>query len=131
MGKHISKNNGAQPPLIETSPTPIPSRDFYYCSTAWMAVRTQPTMSPGISAREGTDSESEEAAFEDQQLAVLTEDIAKDEPSGLGYKAAKHQQIADETVIPRLPVRTTWLDPEDGTVYMDIECDMPPVRPLI
>ncbi|GKF37142.1 hypothetical protein Tco_0113900, partial [Tanacetum coccineum] len=28
----------------------------------------------------------------------------------------------------RLPVRTTWEDLEEGTVYMDIECEIPPVR---
>ncbi|GKD87396.1 hypothetical protein Tco_1358550, partial [Tanacetum coccineum] len=38
----------------------------------------------------------------------------------------------------RLSVRTTWKDPEDGTVYMDIECvymdiecDIPPVHSLV
>ncbi|GJS53484.1 hypothetical protein Tco_0626846 [Tanacetum coccineum] len=106
---------------------------------------------------EGTDSESEEAESEDQQQqAVQAEDIVEDEPLGLRYRATRRralelvkgtvpstyevgqssrstpgQQIAYETPIQshtRLPVRTTWEDPEDGTVYMDIECDMPPVR---
>ncbi|GJX62165.1 putative ribonuclease H-like domain-containing protein [Tanacetum coccineum] len=38
-------------PLTQTSPTSTPSRAFYYRSTACMVVRTQPTMSPGISGR--------------------------------------------------------------------------------
>ncbi|GJX06036.1 hypothetical protein Tco_0193968 [Tanacetum coccineum] len=106
---------------------------------------------------EGTDSESEEDASKDQQQqAVKTEDIAADEPLGLGYRAARlraleraegtvpstyevgqsfgstpDQQIAGETPTQthtRLHVRTTWEDPKDSTVYMDIECDIPLVR---
>ncbi|GKE86008.1 hypothetical protein Tco_1559750, partial [Tanacetum coccineum] len=38
-------------PLTQTSPTPTPSRAFYYCSNARMAVRTLPILSPGISAK--------------------------------------------------------------------------------
>ncbi|GKA60358.1 hypothetical protein Tco_0759765, partial [Tanacetum coccineum] len=75
------------------------------------------------SEEEGTDSESKEAASEDQQQAVLTEDTAKDEPSD--------QHIADETPTPRLLIHTTWEDPEDGTIYMDVECDMPSIRPPV
>ncbi|GKD59155.1 hypothetical protein Tco_1296664, partial [Tanacetum coccineum] len=103
---------------------------------------------------EGPGSESEEAASEDQQQqAVPVKDTATNEPLGLGYKAARRralelaegtvpstyevgqssrsvpvQPVADETPTPRLPVRTTWEDPEDGIVYVDIEGDMPPVR---
>ncbi|GJY91714.1 hypothetical protein Tco_0507496 [Tanacetum coccineum] len=128
-----------------------------------MVVRTQPALSPGLSARvteamalspssfpdtktesdesedEGTNSESREAASEDQQQqAVQAKDIAEDEPLGLGYGAAKRralglaegtmpstyevkrsfrstpdQQIANETPIPRLPIHTIWEDPKD------------------
>ncbi|GJY37277.1 hypothetical protein Tco_0422655 [Tanacetum coccineum] len=38
-------------PLTQTSPTPIPSRAFFYHSTTRMVVRTQPTLSPGYSAK--------------------------------------------------------------------------------
>nr|GEU74443.1 hypothetical protein [Tanacetum cinerariifolium] len=38
-------------PLIQTSPTPTPSRASYYCSTAHMIVHTQPTMSFDYSAK--------------------------------------------------------------------------------
>ncbi|GKD25098.1 hypothetical protein Tco_1231312 [Tanacetum coccineum] len=88
---------------------------------------------------EGTDSESREATSEDQQhQAVRAKDTAEDEPLGLGYGAAKRralelaegtmpstyevkwsfrstpdQQIANETPIPKLPIRTTWEDPKD------------------
>nr|GEW54232.1 ribonuclease H-like domain-containing protein [Tanacetum cinerariifolium] len=40
-----------RPPLTQTSPTPTPPRTFYYRSTARMAVRTQPTLSPDYSAK--------------------------------------------------------------------------------
>ncbi|GJV82831.1 reverse transcriptase domain-containing protein [Tanacetum coccineum] len=99
-------------------------------------------------------SESEEAASEDrQQQAVLVKGITADELIGLGYEAARRcalelaegttynkyevgqssrsvpfQQISDKTTLPRLPIRTIWEDPMEDTVYMDIECDIPPVR---
>ncbi|GJY19238.1 hypothetical protein Tco_0390729 [Tanacetum coccineum] len=38
------------------------------------------------------------------------------------------QQIANETPTPRLHVRIIWEDPEDDIIYMDIECEMPPVH---
>ncbi|GJU45891.1 hypothetical protein Tco_1203157 [Tanacetum coccineum] len=99
-------------------------------------------------------SESEEAASEDrQQQAVLVKGTTADELIGLGYEAARRcalelaegttynkyevgqssrsvpfQQISDKTTLPRLPIRTIWEDPMEDTVYMDIECDIPPVR---
>nr|GEX22011.1 hypothetical protein [Tanacetum cinerariifolium] len=128
-------------PLTQTSPTPAPSQAFFYRSTSGVRGR-----GPGL--------EIEEAASEDQQQqAVLVEDTTIDEPSGLGYKATRRrtldlvespvpsvfevrqssrsvpdQQVADETLTPKLPVRTTWEDPKDGTVYIDIESNMPPVH---
>nr|GEW80419.1 hypothetical protein [Tanacetum cinerariifolium] len=103
---------------------------------------------------DGPDSRSEEAASEDQQQqAVSVEDTATDEPLGLGYEAVRRhslelaegimlntyeigqssrsvlvQQIADETPTPRLHVHTTWEDPEDGTINVNIKYDMPLVR---
>ncbi|GKB38749.1 hypothetical protein Tco_0883691, partial [Tanacetum coccineum] len=38
-------------PLTQTSPTPTPTRDSFYRRTVRMAVRTQPTLSLGMSAR--------------------------------------------------------------------------------
>ncbi|GKE29227.1 hypothetical protein Tco_1444611, partial [Tanacetum coccineum] len=158
-----------------------------------MAVRTQPTLSPSISARvteamalspssfhkryissyetpsssaspassltlpirkseeseeKGPGSESEEAAFEEQQQqSVLVKYTAADEPLGLGYGAARRRvleledgptsstfkvgqssrnvpdrQTTDEITTPRLPVRATWEDPVDDTIYTNIEC---------
>ncbi|GKC88861.1 hypothetical protein Tco_1149510 [Tanacetum coccineum] len=106
---------------------------------------------------EGADSESEEAASEDQQQqAVPTKDKAEDEPLGLRYRVVRRrtlersedtmpstfevgqssrsspdQQIAGKTPTQthaRMPTRTTWEDPKDGAVYIDIECDIPLVH---
>ncbi|GJR21298.1 hypothetical protein Tco_0969825 [Tanacetum coccineum] len=38
-------------PLTHVSPTPTPARVLFHCRTARMVVRTQSTLSPGISAR--------------------------------------------------------------------------------
>ncbi|GJW55789.1 hypothetical protein Tco_0099874 [Tanacetum coccineum] len=98
---------------------------------------------------EGPDSEGEEAAHEgQQQQAASVEVIIADRPLGLGYEAARRhaldiaeeitpntfefgqsyrsapdQQIEDETPTPRIPAHITWIDPEDGTVYLDIKID--------
>nr|GEZ35643.1 hypothetical protein [Tanacetum cinerariifolium] len=145
-----------QPPLTQTSPTPALPRSFLYRTIAWMAVRTQPTLSLGISNRlteamtlspssfrkryrssyeirssssptlpsrkryrgtselitdtetesdksedEGTNSESEEAALEDQQQqAVQAKDTAEDDPLGLGYRTVGRYalELAEGTV---------------------------------
>ncbi|GJT10959.1 hypothetical protein Tco_0858001 [Tanacetum coccineum] len=105
----------------------------------------------------GLGLKSKEVASKDQQQqAVLVEDTTADEPLSLGYGETRRcaleiakdiahstyevgqssrsipvQQIADETTTLRLPVRTTWEDPVDGTVYTDIKCIMPLVRPPI
>ncbi|GKC45726.1 hypothetical protein Tco_1063448, partial [Tanacetum coccineum] len=148
------------PLRTQTLPTPTHPRAFYYRSTARMVVRTQPTLSPGISARvievmtlslssflkryrssyetpssssspassptlpSRKSSESEEAASEGQQQAVPDEDITVDEPLGLGYEAARHRALE----LAECTMPSTYEDPEEGTIYVDIECDMPQVR---
>ncbi|GJZ46626.1 hypothetical protein Tco_0594222 [Tanacetum coccineum] len=76
--------------LTQTSPTLAPSRAFFYRSTARMAMRTQPTLSPGISARKRYQGTFE--PIEDTK-AVLVEDTAVDEPLGLGYGAARRRAL--------------------------------------
>ncbi|GJU85022.1 putative reverse transcriptase domain-containing protein [Tanacetum coccineum] len=91
-------------------------------------------------------------------VKVPAEDIAEDGLLGLAYGAARRRALkqakdtmpstyevgqssgstpdqqletAGEThtqTHTRLPVRTTWEDPEDGTIYMDIEYDIPSVH---
>ncbi|GJS94790.1 hypothetical protein Tco_0801758 [Tanacetum coccineum] len=140
---------------LASSPT-LPSQTRYL-GTSKLIAETETECDE--SEAKGTNSESEEAALEDQQQqAVSAEGTAKDESLGLGYKAARccaleragdtvpstyevgyssrstpdqQLKIAGETPTQthaRLLVRTTWEDPEDSTVYMDIECDIPLVH---
>ncbi|GJU84005.1 hypothetical protein Tco_1291551 [Tanacetum coccineum] len=69
--------------LTRTSPTPTPSRAFYYRSNARMVEPED----------EGLSSEGEEATSEQQQQAVLVEDTTMDEPLGLGYKASRRRTL--------------------------------------
>ncbi|GJU96390.1 hypothetical protein Tco_1321146, partial [Tanacetum coccineum] len=110
-----------------------------------------PSSESDESKDEGPSSGSKEAASKDQQQAVLVEGTAANEPMDLGYKVARNcvlelvegsvpstfmigqssrsvpeQQVVDET--PRLPTHPTWVDPEDGTVYINIEFNASPVR---
>nr|GEY24283.1 hypothetical protein [Tanacetum cinerariifolium] len=70
------------------------------------------------------------------------------EPLGLGYRALRRRELAlgegsmpstfkigqssrsvsgqqrvEETPAPRIPVHTTWIDPEDDTFYLNIKID--------
>ncbi|GKB85318.1 hypothetical protein Tco_0957590 [Tanacetum coccineum] len=88
-----------QPPLTQTSPI------SQHRVTEVMAI-SPPLISNTKteyeeSEAEGTDSESEESTFEDQQQqAILAEDTLEDEPSGLGYRAARclTLELAEGTV---------------------------------
>ncbi|GJY66450.1 hypothetical protein Tco_0468688 [Tanacetum coccineum] len=102
-------------PLTQKSPTP--TRVSYSHSIARMAIRTQPTLSLGMSDRiaeaaalspssfyksldldiegegseeEGPSSEEEEVTPKGHQQAVLVVDTATHEPLGLGYGALRH-----------------------------------------
>nr|GFA00899.1 hypothetical protein [Tanacetum cinerariifolium] len=101
---------------------------------------------------ESLDLDTEEEGSEDegpgQQVAVLVVDTMADEPLGLGYGALRRheltlgegsmpstfnigqssrstpgQQRVEETLVPRIPVCTILIDPEDSTVYLDITID--------
>ncbi|GJW27046.1 hypothetical protein Tco_0040857 [Tanacetum coccineum] len=169
-------------PLTQTSPTPTPSRVSYCHSTTCMAVRTQPTLSPGISAKlteamalsptsfskrcissyetssssaspassptfpirkryRGTsepilDTETEGDELKAEGTGSESEESKDEGPGSKSKEAASkgqqqsvpEQQRVDETPTPRLPTRPIWVDPEDDTVYIDIEFDAPPVH---
>nr|GFB83165.1 hypothetical protein [Tanacetum cinerariifolium] len=55
LGRHISSYSTASlspnHPLTHVLPTPTPTRVSFHCKTARIAVRTQPTLSSGMSAR--------------------------------------------------------------------------------
>ncbi|GJR80273.1 hypothetical protein Tco_0151058 [Tanacetum coccineum] len=90
-------------PVTQTAPTLTLSRPLYYRKTARMAVHTQPTMSPGLPIR-------------------VTEAMTLS-PSSFCKRSVPDQQVVDETPTHRIHVRTIWIDPEDDTVYLDIEID--------
>ncbi|GJZ63532.1 hypothetical protein Tco_0619953 [Tanacetum coccineum] len=80
---------------------------------------------------EGPSSEEEEEAVpEGQQQTVLVVDTTADEPLGLGQssRSVSKQQRVEETPAPRPPVRATWVDPIDDTVYTYILIYVPPVH---
>ncbi|GKF38104.1 hypothetical protein Tco_0118165 [Tanacetum coccineum] len=81
-------------------------------------------------------------------LAVPVVDAAVDKPLRLGYEALRCRELAlgegsmpstfeigqisrsvskqqrvEETLAPRIPVHTTWINPEDSIVYLDIKID--------
>ncbi|GJX21389.1 hypothetical protein Tco_0224066 [Tanacetum coccineum] len=80
------------------------------------------------SEAEGTNSESEEAALEDQQQQARGGDtVLSTYKVGQSSRSTPDQQLEITGETPtqthaRLSVRTTWKDPEDDTVYIDIEC---------
>ncbi|GKD86308.1 hypothetical protein Tco_1357462 [Tanacetum coccineum] len=77
---------------------------------------------------EGPGLGTKEATSEDQQhQAVLVEDIAANEPLGLGYKVARRRALE----LAEGPVPSTFeVDLEDDTVYLDIEFDPPARAPV-
>ncbi|GJQ99784.1 hypothetical protein Tco_0522769 [Tanacetum coccineum] len=92
------------------------------------------------SGDEGTDLEDEETAPEGQQQAARHHALkrARDTvPStyevGQGSESTPDQQLETAGEIPtqthaRLLIHITWEDSYDGTIYRDIECNLPPVR---
>ncbi|GJT32729.1 ribonuclease H-like domain-containing protein [Tanacetum coccineum] len=148
------------PPLTQTAPTPTLSLPLYYRRTTHMAVRTQPTLSPGFLARLTEAMTLSLSSFRKRYRSSYETPSSSSSPApsptllirkrhlGLGYEAARRralelveeiapstfevgqgsrsvpdQQVADETPTSRILVCTTWIDPEDGTVYLDIEID--------
>ncbi|GKE22348.1 hypothetical protein Tco_1433860, partial [Tanacetum coccineum] len=98
--------------------------------------------------------EEEEAVPEGQQKAVLVVGTALSAPLGLGYGALRHRELtleedqvystfkvgqgsgsAQDSKRPervsafRQPTLTTWTDPEDGMVYIDV-LTYPPLPPI-
>ncbi|GKF78635.1 hypothetical protein Tco_0234203, partial [Tanacetum coccineum] len=51
ISSHSSAPLSLDHPLTHTSPTPTPTRVSFHHRTARMAMRTQPTLSPGMSAQ--------------------------------------------------------------------------------
>ncbi|GJT36347.1 hypothetical protein Tco_0926766 [Tanacetum coccineum] len=67
--------------------------------------------------------EEEEVVPGGQQKAAPVVGIAMSAPLGLGYRALRHRELELEEDHPTL---TTWTDPEDGMVYIDVPAYPPP-----
>ncbi|GKF62585.1 hypothetical protein Tco_0182639 [Tanacetum coccineum] len=103
----------------------------------------------------GSEEEEDKAVHEGQQQAVPAEDTTVDEHLGLGYEALRHHKlVVGEGEMPstfevghgsrfmpehegverisafRQPTLVTWVDHEDGRVYIDIPTYVPPVAPV-
>ncbi|GJZ99207.1 hypothetical protein Tco_0671758 [Tanacetum coccineum] len=62
-----------------------------------------------------------------QHQAALVVRTAVSAPLGLGYGALRRRELALEEDQPTL---TTWTDPEDGMVYIDVPAYPPPTPPV-
>ncbi|GKB89250.1 hypothetical protein Tco_0961522 [Tanacetum coccineum] len=108
-------------PLTQTSPNRAP----FHRRTARMAVRVQAAMLP---EDEGHGSEKEDdAILEGQQQATPVINTAAGDPLRLGYRAMRRHELA---VGEGEPTLVTWMDPEDGRVYIDIPAYVPRVAPV-
>nr|GEZ69219.1 hypothetical protein [Tanacetum cinerariifolium] len=120
--------SSSSPPIV--SPAPPPQKRYQGTSELIADTDTDSEETKG----EGIDFESEETMSEDHQQAVPVEDATADEPLGLGYMAAgpRPLELAEGPVpsVLRLPVRPTWVDPEDSTIYLDIEFYPPSWAPV-
>ncbi|GJW84574.1 putative reverse transcriptase domain-containing protein [Tanacetum coccineum] len=99
--------------------------------------------------------EEEEAVPKGQQQAALIVGTTVSAPSGLGYRALRHQELAlkedqvystfevgqgsgsapeserpERVSVSRQPTLTTWTDPEDDMVYIDVPTYPPPAPPV-
>ncbi|GKB89719.1 hypothetical protein Tco_0961991 [Tanacetum coccineum] len=72
------------------------------------------------------DTETEDDESEAKGAGSRSEESKDEDPGSEGEEAASEEQKADKT--PKIPTRPTWVDPKDGTVYIDIELDAPPDR---
>ncbi|GJR04823.1 hypothetical protein Tco_0527807 [Tanacetum coccineum] len=71
--------------------------------------------------------EEEEAVPGGQQQAGLVVGTAVSAPLGLGYGALRHRELALEE---DHPILTTWTDPKDGMIYIDVPAYPPPAPPV-
>ncbi|GJR84758.1 hypothetical protein Tco_0155543 [Tanacetum coccineum] len=70
--------------------------------------------------------EEEEAVPGGQQQATPVVRTAVSTPLGLGYGALRPERMSAF----RQPTLTTWTDPEDGMVYIDVPTYPPPTPPV-
>ncbi|GJS65445.1 hypothetical protein Tco_0680009 [Tanacetum coccineum] len=148
-----------RPPLSPDHPLTqaIPTRVSFHYRSARMVVRTQPTLSTGISSYEtpspssslthpirkryrgtselvedtedeSSDSDTKRDGSEDEGHGLEDEDPGSEEEEEKSSRSMSEQQRVEETPTPRPRVRITWVDPIDGKIYTDIPVDLPPAR---
>nr|GFA78138.1 hypothetical protein [Tanacetum cinerariifolium] len=104
-------------PYLSASPIPSPTlpiqKRYQGTSELILDTKTEDDESKAKGAGSGSkESEDEVPELEGEEAA----------PKGQ-QQSVPDQQVADKTPTPRIPVRTTWIDHEDRTVYLDIEID--------
>ncbi|GJZ35768.1 hypothetical protein Tco_0581585 [Tanacetum coccineum] len=72
--------------------------------------------------------EEEKAVPGGQQQAALVVRAAVSAPLGLGYKASRRRELALEE--DQTTHTSTWTDPKDGMVYIDVPTYPPPAPPV-
>ncbi|GJV09631.1 hypothetical protein Tco_1351172 [Tanacetum coccineum] len=74
-------------PLTQTSPTPTPTRVSFHRRTARMAVRTQPTLSPSMSARIAEATALSPSSFQDTKDESSDSDTEREGSEGEGHSS--------------------------------------------
>ncbi|GJU19860.1 hypothetical protein Tco_1153202 [Tanacetum coccineum] len=101
-----------------------------YRGTSELIDDTEDDSSDSDAKREGSKDEGHGLKDEGPGLEEEEEDAPEGEGSmpstfeiGQSSRSVLEQQRVGETPAPRIPMRTTWIDPQDNTVYLDIEID--------
>nr|GEW50360.1 hypothetical protein [Tanacetum cinerariifolium] len=106
--------------LTQTSPTPTPSRAFYYRRTALMAVRTQPTLSPGLLARL-TEAMARSPLFFRKRYRGTSKLIADTDTKSKDSKNegtnSESEEVASKDRKPLVPIESTTADEPLGLGY--------------
>ncbi|GKD61537.1 hypothetical protein Tco_1299046 [Tanacetum coccineum] len=138
------------PPTSLSKSTP-PVLVLIFCRTVRMVVRTPPAMSSGLSANlplrnryRGTselveDSEEDEEIEEsmdsdnDEGYSVESDGLSLEEEEEAvprGQQSALESERPERVSAFRQPTLTTWTNPEDGMVYIDVPTYPPPAPPV-
>ncbi|GJV69042.1 retrotransposon protein, putative, ty1-copia subclass [Tanacetum coccineum] len=110
------------------SPPALPIRKRYR-GTLELIEDTEDESSDLGTAREGSKGEGHSL----EEKGHGSEVRAADEPLRLSYRTLRHRElVVGEGEMPSMfePTLVTWVDPEDGRVYIDIPTYVPPVAPV-
>ncbi|GJZ34913.1 hypothetical protein Tco_0580730 [Tanacetum coccineum] len=115
--------------LPSVSPLDLPSWKRYRGTSELVEDSEEDDDEEDKEIKESLDSDSRrgEAVPEGQQQVAPVVRAAVSAPLGLGYGALRRRELALEGDRPTL---TTWTDPEDGMVYIDVPTYPPPAPPV-